>query len=201
MASVHMEEEKGLDYEDEKQVRFVLKYDGAPFHSILFQSACLSQMVEGAVSMSTDDEFTIPLDPSQFSTNKEKRVYPKTAELTLSYVIQYLELVREETIAKKIKKDDKAEKKTMKPLISTNLVENGFSQKEADWIDKVYSTKRPDGSPIGKRTLFNLILAANYMAILPLVELCAAKIAASVKGQGLENYQNLLTPEPYTEDD
>lgn len=199
MASVHMEEEKGLDYEDEKQVRFVLNYEAAPFHSVLVKSACLSQMVDGAVSMATDDEFTIPLDPSQFSTNKEKRIYPKTAELTLNYIIEYLELVREDTI--KNKKGDKPEKKTIKPLLSTNLVENGFSQKEADWIDTVYRTKRSDGSPIGKRTLFNLISAANYMAILPLVELCAAKIASTVKGQGLDSYRNLLTPEPYTEDD
>lgn len=58
---------------------------------------------------------------------------------------------------------------------------------------------------IDQNDVFNLIVAANYLDIVPLIDLCFAKIASFIKGKTVEqireklNIVNDLTPEEEAE--
>lgn len=75
-----------------------------------------------------------------------------------------------------------------KPLKSDNMAEV-VSQWDADFVD------------VEQEILFELILAANYMDIKPLLDLTCAKVASLIKGKTPEqirktfNIQNDFTPE------
>lgn len=75
-----------------------------------------------------------------------------------------------------------------KPLKSSNMAEV-VSQWDADFVD------------VDQELLFELILAANYMDIKPLLDLTCAKVASMIKGKNPEqirktfNIQNDFTPE------
>lgn len=75
-----------------------------------------------------------------------------------------------------------------KPLKSANMREV-VSEWDADFVEVI------------QETLFELILAANYMDIKPLLDLTCAKVASMIKGKSPEeirkrfNIQNDFTPE------
>jgi S-phase kinase-associated protein 1 len=75
-----------------------------------------------------------------------------------------------------------------KPLKSANMSEV-VSQFDADFVD------------VDQEVLFELILAANYMDVKPLLDLCCAKVASMIKGKTPEairktfNIVNDFTPE------
>jgi len=75
-----------------------------------------------------------------------------------------------------------------KPLKSANMSEV-VSQWDADFVD------------VDQEVLFELILAANYMDVKPLLDLCCAKVASMIKGKTPEqirktfNIANDFTPE------
>jgi len=75
-----------------------------------------------------------------------------------------------------------------KPLKSANMSEV-VSQWDADFVD------------VDQEVLFELILAANYMDVKPLLDLCCAKVASMIKGKTPEqirktfNIVNDFTPE------
>jgi len=75
-----------------------------------------------------------------------------------------------------------------KPLKSANMSEV-VSQWDADFVD------------IDQEVLFELILAANYMDVKPLLDLCCARVASMIKGKTPEqirrtfNIVNDFTPE------
>lgn len=79
-------------------------------------------------------------------------------------------------------------KEIEKPLKSANMSEV-VSQWDADFVD------------VDQELLFELILAANYMDIKPLLDLTCAKVASMIKGKTPEqirktfNIQNDFTPE------
>ncbi len=56
---------------------------------------------------------------------------------------------------------------------------------DADFIDKIGETRQ---------TLYDLILAANYMDIKSLLHLGCAKVASLIKGQPLEKIKEILDP-------
>jgi S-phase kinase-associated protein 1 len=58
-----------------------------------------------------------------------------------------------------------------KPLRSANLADCGVSAQDVSFVD------------VGQEELFNLILAANYMDIKPLLDLACAKVASMLKGK------------------
>lgn len=79
-------------------------------------------------------------------------------------------------------------KEIEKPLKSATMSEV-VSQWDADFVD------------VNQELLFELILAANYMDIKPLLDLTCAKVASMIKGKSPEqirktfNIQNDFTPE------
>jgi S-phase kinase-associated protein 1 len=83
---------------------------------------------------------------------------------------------------------DNPAKEIEKPLKSANMAEV-VSQWDADFVD------------VDQELLFELILAANYMDIKPLLDLCCAKVASMIKGKTPEqirktfNIVNDFTPE------
>lgn len=83
---------------------------------------------------------------------------------------------------------DNPAKEIEKPLKSANMSEV-VSQWDADFVD------------VDQELLFELILAANYMDIKPLLDLTCAKVASMIKGKTPEqirktfNIQNDFTPE------
>lgn len=83
---------------------------------------------------------------------------------------------------------DNPAKEIEKPLKSQNMAE-AVSKWDADFVD------------VDQELLFELILAANYMDIKPLLDLTCAKVASMIKGKTPEqirktfNIQNDFTPE------
>jgi len=80
-------------------------------------------------------------------------------------------------------------KEIEKPLKSSNMNEVVSDTWDADFVD------------VEQDMLFELILAANYMDIKPLLDLTCAKVASMIKGKSPEqirktfNIQNDFTPE------
>jgi S-phase kinase-associated protein 1 len=76
-----------------------------------------------------------------------------------------------------------------KPLRSANLAESNVSEWDIEYVN------------IDKEILFEIILAANYMDIRPLLDLCCAKVASMIRGKTVEqiraefNIVNDFTPE------
>jgi S-phase kinase-associated protein 1 len=83
---------------------------------------------------------------------------------------------------------DNPSKEIEKPLKSPNMAEV-VSQWDADFVD------------VDQELLFELILAANYMDLKPLLDLACAKVASMIKGKNPEqirktfNIINDFTPE------
>jgi len=102
---------------------------------------------------------------------------PNVKGSTLAKVVEYLKY-HAETPAKEIEK----------PLKSSNMAEV-VSQWDAEYVE------------VEQELLFELILAANYMDIKPLLDLSCAKVASLIKGKTPEqirkqfNIQNDFTPE------
>lgn len=84
---------------------------------------------------------------------------------------------------------DHAPEAITKPLRSANLAECNVCEWDIDFVS------------IDKEILFELILAANYMDIRPLLDLCCAKVASMIRGKTVEqirsefNIVNDFTPE------
>lgn len=76
----------------------------------------------------------------------------------------------------------------MKPLRSKLMIDNCADAWDASFIDRA-GAKRLQ--------LFNLILAANYLAIPSLVDLGCAKVASLIKAEPLELFETIL----WTDDD
>jgi len=102
---------------------------------------------------------------------------PNVKASTLGKVVEYMKY-HSETPAKEIEK----------PLKSANMAEVVPSW-DAEFVD------------VDQELLFELILAANYMDIKPLLDLTCAKVASMIKGKTPEqirktfNIQNDFTPE------
>mmetsp|Transcript_32959 Transcript_32959/g.64315 ORF Transcript_32959/g.64315 Transcript_32959/m.64315 type:complete len:168 (-) Transcript_32959:238-741(-) len=71
-----------------------------------------------------------------------------------------------------------------KPLRSRHMKECVKDEWDATFIDGIES----------KQTLYDLILAANYMDIKALLHLGCAKVASMIKGQPLERIKEILDP-------
>lgn len=103
---------------------------------------------------------------------------PNVKSAILSKIIEYMNY----------HKDHPAEQIT-KPLRSSNLAENNVSQWDIDFIN------------VPNEILFEIIPAANYMDIRPLLELGCAKTASMIRGKTVEqireefNIVNDFTPE------
>lgn len=84
---------------------------------------------------------------------------------------------------------DVAPEQITKPLRSANLAESNVSEWDIEYVN------------IDKEILFEIILAANYMDIRPLLDLCCAKVASMIRGKTVEqiraefNIVNDFTPE------
>merc|ERR1711964_864991 len=126
------------------------------------EAACLSTLVKNMVDDSGTDE-EIPL--------------PNVKTAILSKVIDYCKFHQ-----------DTPYEEIMKPLKSTNLVECGVSEWDAEYVN------------IEQEILFELILAANYLDIRSLLDLACAKVASMIKGKNTEeirkqyNIVNDFTP-------
>lgn len=102
---------------------------------------------------------------------------PNVKSAVLSKVVHYMTYHSEN-----------APKDIEKPLKSANMAEV-VTQWDADFVD------------VDQELLFELILAANYMDIKPLLDLTCAKVASMIKGKTPEqirktfNIQNDFTPE------
>merc|ERR1711964_55809 len=112
------------------------------------------------------------------SGTDEEIPLPNVKTAILSKVIDYC----------KFHKDEPAEE-IQKPLKSSNLAECGCREWDVEYVD------------IEQEILFELILAANYLDIKPLLDLTCAKVASMIKGKTPEeirkqfNIQNDFTPE------
>ena len=73
-----------------------------------------------------------------------------------------------------------------KPLKSKNMKEVCEDEWDANFIDNVGEDRK---------TLYDLIMAANYMDIHGLLHLGGAKVASFIKGEPLENIKNVLALE------
>lgn len=82
--------------------------------------------------------------------------------LTLKFIVEYMG-----------KKKGDATVAVSKPLKQT-MIDSCTEKWEAEFIDKVYTVKQ---------NLRDLVLASNYMAINPLLELSCARIALGLKGK------------------
>jgi len=109
---------------------------------------------------------------------EEKEIpLPNVKALTLKKVVEYMKYHSENP-----------PKEIEKPLKSANMAEV-VPQWDADFVD------------VEQELLFELILAANYMDIKPLLDLTCAKVASMIKGKTPEqirkafNIQNDFTPE------
>merc|ERR1712060_589892 len=84
---------------------------------------------------------------------------------------------------------DKSPEEIQKPLKSTNLLECGVSEWDAEYVN------------IDQEILFELISAANYLDIKSLLDLTCAKVASMIKGENTKeirkqfNIVNDFTPE------
>merc|ERR1719223_1400500 len=84
---------------------------------------------------------------------------------------------------------DNAPEEIQKPLKSTNLIECGVSEWDAEFVE------------VEKEVLFELVLAANYLDIKSLLDLMCAKVASMIKGKCTEEIRktfdivNDFTPE------
>lgn len=137
------------------------------------------------------------------SQEEEKFTVPKKVAMQSELVKTMAEGDREETdiplpnvkssVLKKVVEymryhADNPSKEIEKPLKSANMAEV-VSQWDADFVD------------VDQELLFELILAANYMDIKPLLDLCCAKVASMIKGKTPEqirktfNIVNDFTPE------
>lgn len=72
-----------------------------------------------------------------------------------------------------------------KPLRSKEMKDVCPHKQDATFIDKIGDTRQD---------LYDLVLAANYMDIQPLLHLGCAKIASLIKGQPLEKFAEILDP-------
>lgn len=80
-----------------------------------------------------------------------------------------------------------------KPLRSKKMKDVCKAPWDADFIDRFTEDRQ---------TLYNLILAANYMDIKGLLHLGCAKVASLIKGQPLEKIKDILDPKtPIRSDD
>jgi len=109
---------------------------------------------------------------------EEKEIpLPNVKGTTLTKVVEYMKYHAENP-----------PKEIEKPLKSANMSEV-VPQWDADFVD------------VDQELLFELILAANYMDIKPLLDLTCAKLASMIKGRTPEqirkafNIQNDFTPE------
>merc|ERR1719422_1678760 len=94
------------------------------------------------------------------SGTDEEIPLPNVKTAILSKVIDYC----------KYHKDNPAEE-IQKPLKSTNLIECGVSEWDAEYVN------------IEQEILFELIVAANYLDIKSLLDLACAKVASIIKGR------------------
>jgi S-phase kinase-associated protein 1 len=134
-----------------------------------------------------DERFAVPKKVAMMSElvktmaegDKEENEIPlpNVKGAVLSKVVQYMRYHA-----------DQPPKEIEKPLKSANMAEV-VCQWDADFVD------------VDQEMLFELILAANYMDIKPLLDLTCAKVASMIKGKTPEqirktfNIQNDFTPE------
>lgn len=113
------------------------------------------------------------------STCKMKRVLLHTQIADSEEMVIPLPNVKADVLRKVVQymkyHTDNPSKEIEKPLKSANMSEV-VSQWDADFVD------------VDQELLFELILAANYMDIKPLLDLTCAKVASMIKGTRLESF-------------
>lgn len=77
-----------------------------------------------------------------------------------------------------------------KPLRSNKMPDVCKDKWDGEWIDKVGDNRQ---------TLYDLILAANYMDIKSLLHLGCAKVASLIKGKPLEQVKSILSTDKNAE--
>jgi len=113
----------------------------------------------------------------------ENMPLPNVKASTLRHVIDYMTFHGE---------NPEATSEVQKPLKSTDLKECGVNEFDVGFVGEDNMTQE---------VLFEVILAANYMDIKPLLDLTCAKVASMIKGQTSEqirkrfNIVNDFTPE------
>merc|ERR1711964_819921 len=113
---------------------------------------------------------------------------------TLGYIIQYLEILKGFSPEKLDQKHDKG--RITKPIRETNILKCVHKEDlaEGEWIEGIF--KKHD-----KRAIFDIILAANYMGMKPLLHLGCCKIATLIKGKTAEEIKDILSLESVPVDD
>jgi S-phase kinase-associated protein 1 len=108
------------------------------------------------------------------------RIYCKEVDAeTLNYICEYLRMV-----------NGRKPKEITKPIRTKDIVQCVHEDDRADgeWIEGIYTNPEVDG----KEVVFDIMLAANSMAIQPLLHLGACKIATLIKGQSPEAIKEIL---------
>jgi S-phase kinase-associated protein 1 len=159
----------------------------------------------GDFSLQAEDETEFPISrkAAMLSTLVQAAVEgDKTAKVidctkveaeTLELVVEYLKAVEG------MKIDE-----IQKPIRSVNM-EQIVSKEQFDFISKWDETKATDNKAAvltrdGKRIIFQIILAANYMDIKPLLYLGCAKIATIIKGKSPEEIKKILGDDDAAQD-
>lgn len=132
-------------------------------------------ILQKAVRLSKMLSSAIEMDPD--ATELDVSVSSPTLQRVVQYLTHYV---------------DDQPRKLQPPLTSTDLKEY-----VDDWDAEFVAT-------LSKKDLYDLLLAANYMDIQPLLHLCCAKVATYIKGKPIAEMEKELAAlrgEPKQKDD
>jgi len=135
------------------------------------QSTLARNMIDDQYEEGADEQESLPMP----------NVKPQILDLVVEYLCHHSPATLEELTITNSKGDTKKIACTgkggeiQKPLKSTNLAECGVEQWDVDFL-----------AAIDQETLFEVILAANFMDIKPLLDLSCAKVASMIKGKTTE---------------
>merc|ERR1711900_129347 len=113
---------------------------------------------------------------------------------TLGYILEYLEILKGFSPEQIARKHDKG--RITKPIRETNILKCVHEDDiaEGKWIEGIFTKHR-------QRAIFDIMLAANFMGMTPLLHLGAVKIATLIKGKTAEEIKDILSLESELGDD
>ena len=169
------DEVMGLD-EEEKEVFVSLKVKGGSIikcpRKALLQSKLIKNMLEADEAV-MEDEKEVKKSVTGFTCDATGIIpIPNVSKAIFERVLDYLQ-----------HHVDKPAAKMERPLKSSNMKENVADEWDAKFVD--FDIKE-------QSTLFDLILAANYLDIEPLLDLTTAKVACWMKGKKVEELRKLF---------
>lgn len=121
---------------------------------------------------------------------------PGVSQDVLRYVVEYLN--KHEEIGYKTKPDPNDEKKTipdniLKPLKHDKFEDNVKNHWDVNFINSITgSADNKNIHPDRKVMLFNVVMAANYLDIPPLLQLMAGKVASMIKNKSVTSVGDIL---------